>query len=199
MSRTRKCAAFLLAASFAGCAARGHVATPDELARLGEAQGLSASGRLTLSGPRGRFSTRVVFGVARPDSLRLEVPSGTGLRFLLIARDGALRADLPGDDAMFEGPGTKEVMAGLFGIEISPKELVNAILGSPPSAMDVAFRFERALPAEVRIRGEGGTLLVLNLSDPEVAAPRPQAFAFGAPRDHVLSLVAMSERLGLTR
>ena len=57
-------------------------------------------------------------GARRPDSLRIEIPAAVGLRFLLVSRDGALRADLPGEDAMFEGPQTPEVMNELFGIEV---------------------------------------------------------------------------------
>ncbi|MEO8499388.1 MAG: hypothetical protein ABI565_00635 [Vicinamibacteria bacterium] len=189
----------LIAAAIAGCATRGHIATPDEMARLNSARGLSASGRLTLSGPKGRFSARVVFGVARPDALRIEVPEGTGLRFLLVAREGRLRADRPGDDAMFEGPSTREVMSGLFGIDLSPSDLVNAILGAPPQHLDVGWRFERNGPAQVSIRGVSHIRLTLTLDEPEVESPRPEAFAPGPPRAHVLGLREMSERLGLTR
>lgn len=192
-------AAFLLAAALAGCATRGHIATPDEMARLTGARGLSASGRLTLSGPRGKFSARVVFGVARPDSLRIEIPAGTGLRFLLVAREGTLRADLPGDDAMFEGPGTSEVMNGLFGIDLSPADLVSAILGAPPQSIGVGWRFEKTLPAQVNIRGANNTRLTLTLEEPEVESPRPRAFIFGPPRARVWTLREMSDRLGLTR
>jgi hypothetical protein len=169
------------------------------MAVLQQARGLSASGRITLEGPKGRFSARVVFGVARPESLRIEIPAGTGLRFLLVTRDGRLRADLPGDDAMFEGPATREVMNGLFGIDLAPADLVGAILGSPGGSFDADFRFEKAVPTQVAIRGPNRTRLTLNVDDPEIESPRPQAFDFGPPRARVWSLREMSDRLGLTR
>lgn len=192
-------AALLLGVSLGGCATRGHIATPGEVARLEQAKGLSSSGRLTLSGPRGRFSARVVFGVARPDALRIEIPAGTGLRFLLVAKGGRLRADLPEDDAMFEGPGTREVMRDLFGVELSPEDLVGAILGSPPASLEVGWRFEGVLPSRVSIRGANRTRLSLALDDPEIEAPTSRAFEFGPARARVWTLREMSERLGLTR
>ena len=191
--------AALLAASLFACSTRGHVATPDEMARLRQAEGLSASGRITLEGPKGRFSARIVFGVARPESLRIEIPGGAGLRFLLVTRNEKLRADLPGDDAMFEGAASREVMNGLFGIDLAPQDLVEAILGSPGGSLAVGWRFERSLPTRVTIEGANRTRLTLDIDEPEIEAPRPGAFDFGPPRSRAWRLSEMSDRLGLTR
>ena len=191
--------AALLAVSLSACATRGHIASPAEMALLEKAEGLSSAGRITLSGPKGRFSARVVFGAARPEALRIEIPAGTGLRFLLVAKDGRLRADLPGDDAMYEGPATTEVMKALFGIDLAPRDLVGAILGSAPDSLSLSWRFERSVPIRLAIRGSNETSLVLSLDEPEMVAPRPQAFEFGPPRERVWSLREMSDRLGLTR
>jgi hypothetical protein len=141
----------------------------------------------------------VVFGVARPDSLRIEIPSGAGLRFLLVARDGRLRADLPEDDAMFEGPGTGEIMSGLFGINVEPKDVVAALLGSAPESMNVLWRFENSRPAQVILQGSNGTKLSLTVEDPEIESPHDEAFTFGPPREHSWTVGEMSARLGLTR
>jgi len=187
----------LLGWSLGTCAARGHIATPGEMARLKEAGGLSASGRLTLAGPQGRFSARVVFGAARPDSLRIEIPSGAGLRFLLIAREGRLRADLPGEDAMFEGQATGEIMNRLFGIDVEPGDLVQALLGAAPESMSVTWRFERARPTHVTLEGSNRTRLSLAVDDPEVESPADRAFDFPPPRGRSLTLGEMSDRLGL--
>ena len=195
----RRGAGALIAMSLTACAARGHIATPGEVALLENTGGLSSAGRITLEGPKGKFSARVVFGVARPDSLRIEIPAGTGLRFLLVAKGGRLRADLPGDDAMYEGPATTEVMNGLFGIALTPSDLVGAILGSPPESLSVSWRFDRSLPAQTSIRGANDTRLTLSLDEPEVRSPTPQAFDFGPPRARAWSLREMSDRLGLTR
>lgn len=189
----------LLAVSLSACTTRGHIASPAEMALLEKAEGLSSAGRITLSGPKGRFSARVVFGAARPEALRIEIPAGTGLRFLLVAKDGRLRADLPGDDAMYEGPATTEVMKALFGIDLSPRDLVGAILGSPPDSLSLSWRFERSAPVRLAIRGSNETSLVLSLDEPLMVAPRPQAFEFGPTRERVWSLREMSDRLGLTR
>ncbi len=169
------------------------------MAQLRQSRGLSSSGRITLSGPQGRFSARVVFGVARPDSLRIEIPAGTGLRFLLVARNGTLRADLPEDDAMFEGPGTSEVMNGLFGIDLRPNDLVDAILGSPPGSLRVVWRFDRRVPSQVIIHGSNATKLLLTLDDPEIESPADRAFEVGPARRHSWTLREMSNRLGLVR
>lgn len=196
---TFRAALLLPALWFAACAARGHVATPDEMALLLESRGLSASGRLTLAGPGGRFSTPLVFGAARPDFLRIEIPAGSGLRFLLVTGNGELRADFPEDDATFRGNGTKEVMSELFGIELSPADLVAAILGSPPPPLSVRFRFEERLPVQLLIRDARGARLTLTLDEREMSAPRPEAFAFGPPRGRSWTLKEMSSRLGLRR
>jgi len=198
-ARTPLILAWIAGLSVTACATRGHVATPLEIASLLQSQGLSAAGRLTLRGPQGRFSTGVVFGVARPDSLRIEIPAGTGVRFLLVSANGALRADLPQDDAMFAGPATAEVMDRLFGIDVSPKDLVTAILGAPPPAFRVGWRFDRSLPSQVIIDRASGASLSLTLKDPEIEAPPGRAFEFGPPRNQSWTLQEMSDRLGLKR
>ena len=101
MSSRARVLTLLAALWTSACAARGHIATPAEVALLRETPGLSASGQITLKGPGGRFATKVVMGVARPDSLRIEIPDGGGLRFLLVCRNGRLRADLPRDGVAF--------------------------------------------------------------------------------------------------
>lgn len=169
------------------------------MAVLRQSTGLLASGKIALRGPNGRFSARLVFGVARPDSLRIEIPAGTGLRFLLVAKDGKLRADLPQDDAMFEGPSNMEVMNRLFGIDLAPQDLVSAILGTPTEALKVGWRFDRRLPRQITMQRENRTRLTLSLDDPELESPRPEAFDFGGPRRHSISLAEMSDRLGLRR
>ena len=182
-----------------GCAARGHIATPDQIAGLQRATGLSASGKITLWGPRGRFGARLIFGVARPDALRIEIPSGAGLRFLLVARDGSLRADLPGEDAMFEGGETREAMNELFGIDLEPRDLVSALLGSPPDSMNVEWRFESVKPAQMTLHGKDGTQHLVTLDQATLEPPGGKAFAFGPRRQTSLSLQEMAKRLGLKR
>jgi len=196
---SRGSVALLLGFWAGACAARGHIATPAEVDQLLQAQGLAASGRITVEGPRGKLSARVVFGVARPDSLRIEMPAGTGLRFLLVSRNGRLRADLPGDDAMFEGPGNRETVNGLFGVNVAPEELVAAILGDPPESMSAGWRFDRNLPAQITIHEPSGARLTLTLEEPILAAPANRAFEFGPPRSRSWTLQEMSSRLGLRR
>lgn len=190
----------LLAALWAsGCAARGHIATPAEVALLRESTGLAASGQITLKGPGGRFGTRVVLGMARPDSLRIEIPDGVGLRFLLVCRNGTLRADLPREGVVFEGPAKREVMFALFGIDLDPEALVSAILGAAPDGFAVRWRFERSMPTQVTIEGPDATQLSLTLDDPEIASPPARAFESGSIRGRRVSIDEMSDRLGLRR
>jgi len=190
----------LVAALWASaCAARGHIATPAEMALLRETAGLSASGQITLRGPDGRFGTKVVLGVARPDSLRIEIPDGGGLRFLLVCRNGTLRADLPRDGVVFEGPANREVMHRLFGIDLEPEALVRAILGASPDGFSVRWRFDRSMPTQVTIEGPDATQLSLRLDDPEIEAPPSRAFEWGPIRGRRVSLDEMRDRLGLRR
>jgi len=182
-----------------GCAARGRIATPDEMARLGQANGLSASGQIALSGPGGRFRTRIVIGVARPGSLRLEIPAGSGLRFLLVTNGGRLRADLPQDDATYEGPATSQVMDALFGVAFDPKDLVAAILGDSPEGLAAAWRFDRGQPAQVSMNDVHGKKLTLNFEESDLQTPDSRAFTFGAARSRSITLAEMAERLGLKR
>ena len=100
---------------------------------------------------------------------------------------------------MYEGPATTEVMDRLFGIDLSPRDLVGAILGPPPESLRVSWRFERSRPAQMTIRGSNDTRLTLSLDDPEIESPRGRAFDFGPPRARAWSLPEMSDRLGLTR
>ena len=183
----------------AGCAARGHVATPDELALLREASGLSASGKITLSGPGGRFSTRMLIGVAKPDLVRLEIPAGTGLRFRLITNGETLLADLPGEAVFFRGASSRGVLEALFGVEIEPRDLVAAVLGNQPTDFRTAWRFDRALPVHMKIDGREGRALAMSLDDTELAAPSAEAFVVDPPRSSPVSLEEMSSRLGLRR
>jgi hypothetical protein len=195
----RAAAALLLVVASGACAARGHIATPAEIATLRDVSGLSAGGKIELSGPQGRVRARLVFGVARPDSLRIEIPAGAGLRFLLIARDGRLRADLPLDEAMYEGPATAAVMEQLFGIDVSPADLVSAILGSPPDSLRTSWRFDASQPAQLVVERPAGGRLILSFEDPETVAPGPGAFDFGGARAHAWTLAEMSGRLGLKK
>jgi hypothetical protein len=182
-----------------GCAARGHIATPAELVSLRESRGLSSSGTITLSGPGGRLRTKIVLGVTKPDLLRIEIPAGARLRFLLISTGGRLRADLPGDDAMFEGAASREVLETLFGVDFEVRDLVSALLGGEPEGMKVSWRFDAGRPSRIEMDGKEGRKLSLSLDDVELQAPAPSAFAFGPARGEMLSLDEMSRRLGLRR
>ena len=201
MSRTL--ALSILIAGFtlagAGCAARGRIATPDEMARLTATDGFSAAGQIALAGPGGRFRTRVVIGVARPDALRIEIPSGSGLRFLLVTNGGKLRADLPPDDAMYEGPATSAVMDALFGVAFDPRDLVAALLGDAPPGIVTTWRFNRGQPARVSMKDGRGRELTLSVDESELQAPNARAFLFGPARRHTTSLTEMAETLGLKR
>ena len=193
-------ASALVSVGSIGCAARGHIATPDELTRLQQTAGWSASGKIAIAGPKGRFSARVVFGVARPDSLRIEIPAGAELRFLLVCRNGSLRADFPADDAMYEGPATPEVMNRLFGIELDPADLVGAMLGAPsPASVRTRWRFERAAPAIFTLEGPNQTRLTLTLHEADLTVPSERAFEFAGPRSRIWTLAEMADRLGLRR
>ena len=66
--------------------------------------------------------------MARPDSLRIEIPAGPASASFWCPGTGGFARTFRGDDAMFEGPATREVMDGLFGIDLAPDDLVGAIL-----------------------------------------------------------------------
>jgi hypothetical protein len=100
---------------------------------------------------------------------------------------------------MFEGPATTEVMNDLFGIDLSPKDLVLALLDQPSASVSVEWRFDQGKPVRVVVRRSQDAQLSLALDDPEMAQPQATAFDFSADRKTAWTLAQMSDRLGLTR
>ena len=195
----RRWIALGVAFAAAGCAARGRIANPSEVRELQQAGGLSASGQLTLSGPSGRIRTRVVLGMARPDALRIEIPAGASLRFLLTTNDGQLSAVLPLEGVRYDGEASPMVMSTLFGIDFGPQALVASALGGTDPGLDASWRFDRGAPSEIVLTGRSGGSLKLALDDVELVPPPPMAFRPSESGALSVSLDEMSRRLGLRR
>jgi hypothetical protein len=196
----RGLAALAIVAGVAGCAARGRPATPGDLALLRAAPGLVASGQLGISGPRGRFRTDVLIGVARPDRIRIEIASATGPRFVLVAGSGRVTADYPGERARFTGPSDAATIGAVFGASISARDLAEVLLGGEAPDAAVAWRFDGGLPAGARVRLNTGERLDLSLASPELREATAGAFeARPDPRLEPVDAPTMARLLGLRR
>jgi hypothetical protein len=164
----------------AGCAS--FVAPPPgapERARA--ARAYSASLRVSLKSKDLRGRTRALVAFSRPDKLRIEIPGPMGARCVAVADDQSLVAVFPGDRGVWQGSATAEEMEALLGVRLSPAELMDLLVGSPPPGIgyraswgsDHPVRFEATLADGSRLDAvvESADL------DPEVAAA-----AFELPR-----------------
>lgn len=191
---------FAIVAVASGCAARGRPASPGDIALLRDAPGLVAAGRLGVDGPRGRFRTDVLIGVARPDRVRVEIAAATGPRFVLVAAGGRVTADYPAERARFEGSSSAETFGELFGVGISAEALCRVLLGGETRDAVVSWRFDRGLPASARVQLSTGERLDLSLEAPELREAGATAFTVGEdPRLEPVDAATMSRLLGLRR
>lgn len=191
-----------LCLALSSCAAHGRIATPLEIASLRNAEGLVASGRLKLRNARGSLTIPVVMGALRPDKIRIEVPSGGGIRFLFIVANGHIVAEDPSTRTRFTGAANEASLFDLFGVRLSTDELVASLFGKPPSrASTYEWRFEAGRPREVTIALQSGEGLSFRLDDPELERPPATAFAIDASRENYEPVTAleMSRHLGLRR
>ncbi len=96
---------------------------------------LRASGRVTYFGEKGRVRVKVVLLAERPESFRLETVSPFEQPLDVMASDGA-RLWLLSKGVLREGPATPENLTRLLPLRMTPRALVDTLLGGLPSAQD---------------------------------------------------------------
>lgn len=170
-----------LVASAWGCATTSLPPPPDVLAAARAAGSYSASLRVSIKGPGLRGRARALVAFERPDALRLEVPGPGGLLLLAVARDGLLTALLPRERAFFQGPADGATLEALLGIELTPPEVMDLLVGAPvPRLAACRTAWGASLPRQVEARLADGTRLDVKIEAPETGVLLPAA-AFEAP------------------
>ena len=117
--------------------------------------------RVRLDAPGLRARSRVLVAFRRPDALRLEVPGPLGARLLAVSRDGRLAAVFPEQRAVYRGEATPAALSELFGVALSPQELIDLLAGVASTRLrafraewggDLPRRIEATLPDGARLR-----------------------------------------------
>lgn len=137
----------------------------DRLTRPAAEAVFTATARVAVQSPRGRYSKTMVLAVKRPSFLRIESLPLFGPADLLLSTNGkTFQVFLPAEGAYYIGAATVETMHRFFGIALAPRHIVPLLTGSPPlnptDGGDAGFRVYRE---EGRYRAdllpENGTLI----------------------------------------
>jgi hypothetical protein len=159
----------------------------------------SARLRVKLRGPDMRARTQALIAFRRPDAVRLEVPGGMGLRLVAVIRQGELTAVFPGERAVFRGPAEPAELLALLGVDLSPAELMDLLVGLPsPRLRSYQARWGEALPREVKAVLPDGSQLELKIEAPETGTPFSSQ-VFEPPPHEGFRRVQAAEARGLWR
>jgi hypothetical protein len=170
----------VLALQAAACAS-ARLPTPEIASRARASTTYSASVRFSVSGPELRARGRAVLAFERPDRLRVEVPGPTGLRLVAVLRDGSLVAVFPADRVVFRDAATATALQALFGLSLAPGEVMDVLVGAPPSSLrSYRARWGASLPRSVDATLADGTRLELDVEAAEREIRIPEE-AFEAP------------------
>jgi hypothetical protein len=112
---------------------------------------------------------------------------------IAVAREGGLTAVFPGDRAVFHGAASAAALDALFGVPLTPPEVMDLLVGAaPPRLRSHDVRWGPELPRDVRATLEDGTRLSVEIEDAEGGPPLPEA-AFEAPPSEGYRVVDASE------
>jgi hypothetical protein len=186
MPRTSSLSAALAAAALlAGCATAFPPPPPGAPEKARGATTYSASLRVWLEGPELRARTRALVAFRRPDAFRVEVPGPAGARLIAVAGEGRLLAVFPGQRAVFESEASASSFESLFGIALSPAELMDVLVGVPsPRLESYRVGWRGTLPGAIEATLPDGGRLKLSVDEAELDAALPEA-AFEPPRHAV--------------
>jgi hypothetical protein len=141
---------------------------PAVATRAAAAASWSGSLRVSVSGRDVRGRSRVLVAFRRPDAVRIEIPGPTGARLVAVARDGRLTAVLPAERAFLESAATAEDLEALLGVALSPRELMDVLLGVAPAGLrDYEAQWGDTLPRRVEALLADGTRLKATVDDAE--------------------------------
>jgi len=142
--------------------------TPAVAARAAAAVSWSGSLRVSVSGKDLRGRSRVLMAFRRPDSVRIEIPGPTGARLVAVAGGGRLIAVLPAERAFLESAATAEDLEALLGVALSPRELMDVLVGVAPAGLrDYEVLWGDALPRRVEALLADGTRLKATVDEAE--------------------------------
>jgi len=168
-------------------------APPGAPERARAARTYSATLGVSLRSPTLRGRATVILAFARPHSLRLEVPGPTGLVCVAVANETALVAVFPGARAAWQGASTAAEMEALLGVRLSPRELMDLLVGMPsPGVRDYRVSWGAALPKRVMATLEDGGRLDAKVQSADLDPTLPDA-AFDLPGREGLRQVDAAE------
>ena len=141
---------------------------PAVATRAAAAVSWSGSLRVSVSGKDVRGRSRVLMAFRRPDAVRIEIPGPTGARLVAVARGGDLTAVLPAERAFLESAATAEDLEALLGVALSPRELMDVLVGVAPAGLrDYEAQWGDTLPRRVEALLADGTRLEATMDDAE--------------------------------
>jgi hypothetical protein len=159
--------AAVLAASGAGCATTPSP-PPSVVAEARTIATYSGSLRVSVKGREFRGRTQVVLGFRRPRALRIEIPGPTGPRLVAVANGGELVAVFPRDRAVFRGRAEAADVGALLGVDLSPEELIDLLVGVPsPRLRSYETRWGATVPRQINAVLADGTVLKATAEDVE--------------------------------
>jgi len=197
MPRLRRLPAVAVVLLVAGCASAWLPAPAAVVERARATSAFSASLRVSLKGPELRARTQALVAFRRPDALRIEVPGPAGLRLVAVTRDGRLVAAFPGERAYYSGVAEPSELVALLGLELSPEELMDLLVGVPsPRLRRYRARWGETYPREIDAELPDGARLKVKIDDPEARQDLPPA-AFEPPPRAGYRRVSAQEARGL--
>jgi len=164
-----------MASSFLAAACAAVSLPPQDLEQLRKTASYSARLHVGLDAPTLRARTLALVAFARPDSLRVEIPGPTGARLIVVARAGRLVAVFPRDHALFEGEATSEGLRALLGVDLTPEEVMDLLLGTPPPRLRSSrFDWGASYPKRMDVTLPDGARLSLKVEEAERGVSLPK-------------------------
>jgi hypothetical protein len=156
----------------------------------------TANLRVSVRGPDLRGRADAIVGFRRPDALRVELPAGTGLALLAVAREGRLVVAFPADRAFYEGAATPAALGALLGVALAPADLMDVLVGVQPAAVRALdVRWGPLAPSRVVALLADGTRLDAKVREPELGRPLGDA-AFASPATGGWQRLSLEEARG---
>lgn len=180
-----------LALVLSACASLPRTPAPGVAERARAARSYSASLVVSVNGAELRGRARALAAFEKPERLRLEIPGPAGARLVVLSVSGRLLAVFPGERAFFQGTGSASELKRLVGLELTPPEVMDLLLGVAPGGVrDFEVRWGPALPARIAGTLGDGTRVKVVVEDALAGAALPaQAFA-DPPHDGYRSVAA---------
>jgi len=112
-----------------------------------------------------------------------------------VSRAGRLTAAFPGERAVFTAAATAESLESLLGLRLTPGEVMDILVGSPPAALrSYQVRWGATLPKAVVAQLGDGTRLGIEVLEAEGGVVLPLAAFDEPPHDGYRSLDAHEAR-----